>query len=94
MPVSLTLFLAAMAASLMVSGAAAIAALREPGLGLKPLWALLALTGPSVRLRCSSGSRFTAGGNGCLADGMARWPGAARRPVRCAGWQRAVMGTS
>ena len=45
MPVSLTLFLAAMAASLMVSGAAAIAALREPGLGLKPLWALLALTG-------------------------------------------------
>ena len=45
MPVSLTLFLAAMAASLMVSGAAAIAALREPALGLKPLWALLALTG-------------------------------------------------
>lgn len=45
MPVSLTLFLAAMAASLMVSGSAAIAALREPALGLKPLWALLALTG-------------------------------------------------
>ena len=45
MTVSLTLYLAAMAASLMVSGGAAIAALREPALGLKPLWALLALTG-------------------------------------------------
>ena len=56
MPVSLTLFLAAMAASLMVSGAAAIAALREPALGLKPLWALLALTGLGGAALCTASS--------------------------------------
>ena len=45
MPVSLTLFLAAMAASLMVSLVGLFAALREPGLRFRLLWAVTALVG-------------------------------------------------
>lgn len=45
MPGLLVPFLVAAAASLVVSVAVAIAALREPGLTLKPLWAILAFVG-------------------------------------------------
>lgn len=45
MPTVEIAFLAAMACSLLVSLAAMVLALREPGLPHKPLWALLALVG-------------------------------------------------
>ena len=45
MPGLLVPFLVAGAASLLVSVGVAIAALREPGLALKPLWAILAFVG-------------------------------------------------
>ena len=45
MPGLLVPFLVAAAASLLVSVGVAIAALREPGLALKPLWVILAFVG-------------------------------------------------
>jgi hypothetical protein len=45
MPSALIAFLAAAAVSLFVSLAAMVLALREPGLSLKPVWALLSLVG-------------------------------------------------